>query len=590
MSYRNFTWVFLGILLLAVIAAPPQAMGQISLTDSGSVFSATTTYADVQNNFTVSPSADVLVVNVTFRQAVATATASGTAAIPTVTYNGVSLTPASFASGTVSNFVTAATYYLFNPPTNAADVLDVNFGNLNATAAANDYAIAAYSLGGVDTTVNPEQQAGWTPATNLDYGNTPRAYTISTTLNNLAPGAWASSTAINRYNNSSISYSASNGTLLTTGPVLPLTPAGTGDYWQVLNPTGTNTYGQNTIQVGAIDTNLVSPSETLTASTTATLRFSMATVAFAPKSAGTWTGATNGTWDFSTSNWTGGNYTDGTPVLFTDAGAANTNITIPATVHPGTVWFGNQATTYTFAGAGGIAGTADVVVSGSGGVTFNTSNSYSGGTTIGAGTFTASAEQRPGHGGGDHHRRLPAGEWFQHLQRRHEHQRRLRDGECEQCPRHRSCESHGRRAEPERPRRGAAERHRRLAQRRRSAATVTSISGSAPIVLGNAGSPSNLTIGNNTNNVYSGTISEVTGPGALTKSSANGPWPAAAIATPAPRPSPKGPWSRPSSEALALEPFAFPAATFSPAAWPPDSRPITTAPTSIILIILEIIP
>ncbi len=104
----------------------------------------------------------------------------------------------------------------------------------------------------------------------------------------------------------------------------------------------------------------------------------------------TWTGTTNNSWDASTLNWrsgaSGSVYSNGSDVVFPDP-AANTNIAITGTgVSPSSVTFTNNATAYSFSG-GAIAGPAAVVLSGTGRVTFLNANSYTGATTISAGTL-----------------------------------------------------------------------------------------------------------------------------------------------------------------------------------------------------------
>ncbi|MGA2035853.1 MAG: autotransporter-associated beta strand repeat-containing protein, partial [Thermoguttaceae bacterium] len=109
----------------------------------------------------------------------------------------------------------------------------------------------------------------------------------------------------------------------------------------------------------------------------------------------TWTGSGEsgpiGHWDTATSNWlslagSATTYADGGPVVFDDTGI-NTNIIIAAGgVQPYSVTFTNTNTPYTFSG-GVIAGSCTVTLSGSGSVTFNNSNTYTGATLISAGTL-----------------------------------------------------------------------------------------------------------------------------------------------------------------------------------------------------------
>ena len=119
-------------------------------------------------------------------------------------------------------------------------------------------------------------------------------------------------------------------------------------------------------------------------------------------------GAATGTWDINTTaNWvpTGGSgqtkYADTDVVTFGDINAALTGtVNIPATVTPAIVTFANtgngtvtNTTAYTLTGAGAIAGSGTAVnITGGGLVVFdNSSNTYSGTTTISPGTLRAGA-------------------------------------------------------------------------------------------------------------------------------------------------------------------------------------------------------
>jgi fibronectin-binding autotransporter adhesin len=107
------------------------------------------------------------------------------------------------------------------------------------------------------------------------------------------------------------------------------------------------------------------------------------------------------TWNASSSqlNWLNGTtptgYSDtsnssvglGDVVTFNDSNNGNYNVSIPATVHPTSVTVStNSSTGYTFSGAGGIAGAGGLTKLGSGLLTISTSNSFTGGTNISAGT------------------------------------------------------------------------------------------------------------------------------------------------------------------------------------------------------------
>ena len=125
-------------------------------------------------------------------------------------------------------------------------------------------------------------------------------------------------------------------------------------------------------------------------SRTAIYGISGSTPVLFPANGLTWTGATNNNWSVSAAdtNWTGGAaFTNGTGVNFDDTAVGNTTIKIAAGgVQPSTVLFNNNVNSYSFSG-GAISGTASVTLSGSGTVTFNSPNTYSGGTFVNAGTL-----------------------------------------------------------------------------------------------------------------------------------------------------------------------------------------------------------
>jgi autotransporter-associated beta strand protein len=123
-----------------------------------------------------------------------------------------------------------------------------------------------------------------------------------------------------------------------------------------------------------------------------------------------WTGNNNGNWtttvQLPSKNWTiNSSPTDfvaGDNVLFDDTAAGTTNVSITdATVAPTTVIFNNSSTgkTYTISGPGAITGSTGVTLNGTGAVTISTSNSYTGGTTVNAGTLTLSGNNTSTTGG-----------------------------------------------------------------------------------------------------------------------------------------------------------------------------------------------
>ena len=123
-----------------------------------------------------------------------------------------------------------------------------------------------------------------------------------------------------------------------------------------------------------------------------------------------WTGAASTEWSTnpiaSPKNWTYANgtattdYADGEMVLFNDA-TANPLVNVSAAdVQPLSVTVSNLAESYVFSGSHGISGSGSLVKSGGGRLTLATTNTYSGGTTIAAGTLTlGTAAALPGGAG-----------------------------------------------------------------------------------------------------------------------------------------------------------------------------------------------
>ncbi len=105
-----------------------------------------------------------------------------------------------------------------------------------------------------------------------------------------------------------------------------------------------------------------------------------------------WSGAVNGSWDAATQNWrlassgSATTYFQGDNVLFDDTATGTTSINLPSAVNPNTVTFNNNALTYTLSGAA-ITGAGSLAVTNSGLVVLANDNTYTGGTTISAGTL-----------------------------------------------------------------------------------------------------------------------------------------------------------------------------------------------------------
>ncbi len=98
------------------------------------------------------------------------------------------------------------------------------------------------------------------------------------------------------------------------------------------------------------------------------------------------------TWDIGTNNnWTNASsavvaYSDPSNVIFNDQNNGNYAVTLNTTVSPSLITVNNSAGDYTISGSGSIAGNGSLTKSGSGTLTLGTKNSYSGGTTVNAGT------------------------------------------------------------------------------------------------------------------------------------------------------------------------------------------------------------
>ncbi|MEO6434254.1 MAG: autotransporter-associated beta strand repeat-containing protein, partial [Tepidisphaeraceae bacterium] len=122
----------------------------------------------------------------------------------------------------------------------------------------------------------------------------------------------------------------------------------------------------------------------------------------------TWTGASDSGWDVgavtgATMNWTGpgGEFNNGDSVTFNDTPGSNYTVVVAATgVAPGQMVV-DAANNYTFSnasGAVGISGIVSVVKQNSGTLTFNSPNSYSGGTTVTGGVLAVGSAGTLGSG------------------------------------------------------------------------------------------------------------------------------------------------------------------------------------------------
>ncbi|MCQ2096141.1 MAG: hypothetical protein MJY59_05320 [Bacteroidaceae bacterium] len=105
-----------------------------------------------------------------------------------------------------------------------------------------------------------------------------------------------------------------------------------------------------------------------------------------------WTGAKSRVWDYQTENFslddqeTG--FVAGDSVVFGDE-AQQTNITVDELIPIGSATFINDTKSYTLSGRGGLSGTGDLIVNGTGRLTLNAVKSdYTGKTIINSGTVT----------------------------------------------------------------------------------------------------------------------------------------------------------------------------------------------------------
>ena len=95
-------------------------------------------------------------------------------------------------------------------------------------------------------------------------------------------------------------------------------------------------------------------------------------------------GLAEGEWNLTDANWNGNVYTDGTKVLFNPE--SNASITVKEQVAPLAVVF-NSPADITLQGDGAITGSTSVNKAGTGALTVNTTNSYTGATVLHNGTF-----------------------------------------------------------------------------------------------------------------------------------------------------------------------------------------------------------
>jgi fibronectin-binding autotransporter adhesin len=372
-SFRRLaSAVLLGIVLVTFLAAGAQVHAAITMTNSGNAWFGTA--QNNSNNFTINSNADVLVVELDWRL-------NGSATPSAVTYNGASLTNVAemLGGGAGSNQTFSAIYILSSTNagwvTGANDPLVVNF-----PAAPTDVGIDAFTLGGVN--LNNLPGAGLAGSTGTAGGSTAGA-NLSLALSSITTGSWEAVSA---------------GYRLGTAPLTATIPSGNGSLQtsQTSSATGNLFYNKsaNIIEAGALVSNITTSSLTVqeaAGGTPGSGIFVMSAAVFTPAPVLNWSGATNGKWSLSGSdqNWTGTAtfFSNGSPVTFSDTGANTNPITIiSGGVQPASVTFLSNTATYSFTG-GAISGTASVTLNGTGLVTLSNSNTYTGATTISAGTL-----------------------------------------------------------------------------------------------------------------------------------------------------------------------------------------------------------
>lgn len=109
----------------------------------------------------------------------------------------------------------------------------------------------------------------------------------------------------------------------------------------------------------------------------------------------TWTGATNSTWvNNSAANWSALYTNNVDDVVFNDTGA-NTAITVSGTVSPLSMLFNNSSLNYSLNSAA-VSGTTGLTKSGTGTLTLNVNNTFSGKTILNGGTLSIAADLRLG--------------------------------------------------------------------------------------------------------------------------------------------------------------------------------------------------
>ena len=116
-----------------------------------------------------------------------------------------------------------------------------------------------------------------------------------------------------------------------------------------------------------------------------------------------WNSEVDNIWDEATANWTNAAgsvqeaFVEGDLVEFTDFGAATNNVALSGSLAPGRVTV-NSTSDYTLSGAGKVTGFTEILKTGTGTLTLNTTNDFSGGLNVQGGVVNGIAEGFGGDG------------------------------------------------------------------------------------------------------------------------------------------------------------------------------------------------
>ena len=371
--------------ILGILWLGSPALAGISMVDAGTEWTTNNmTNSSLTNteNFSISAGADVLVVEMGWRQ-------GGGNSVPSVTYNGQPLNEVVYEPS-ASNCQVSSIFCLTSTSagwaTGASDPLSVTFGTNTSEAC-----IDAFTLSGVDLTKLPGSGLANSTAVWENDGSPTMA---SVTLSNVAAGSWVAFATSYRANNASYPPLTAWTSVPNVGTLAGgQSSSANGNLWCA--STNNSSQGSYTIEAGGILSNVQSPTFTLSESNAggaADVHWTMAAAVFQPYiSTLTWTGTagSGGTaaWNTTSANWSGASnyYSDLDAVVFPE-GAANANITISSSVAPSSITFNNATTVYSFSG-GAITGATGMTLNGGGLVVLSNSNTFLGVTTINAGTL-----------------------------------------------------------------------------------------------------------------------------------------------------------------------------------------------------------